>query len=362
MRIEQVTTTYARLPLLAGAWGDSIHHVTHLEVILADVMTDTGLVGTGFSYTSGFGGAAIRAMIDNDIAPFVAGKPASPRGLWHSCWHHLHDEGGGGVTTHALAALDIALWDLVAKEVNQPLTNVLGRCRDRIPAYASGINLNKPLDQLLDQVRGWQAGGYRAYKMKVGKPDIAEDVERVSRVRELVGGGHLMVDANQGWNIGQAARTIAALEHLSPTWVEEPLLCDDVEGHARLRSLVRCPLAIGENVYTIQQFNHYLSRGGCDYVQADVVRVGGITPYMEIAALARAWNIPLAPHFAMEISGQVLCALPNAFILENIDGGSFTALKALEEPIEVEEGWFYPPSRPGHGILFDRDYLRRHTA
>jgi L-alanine-DL-glutamate epimerase-like enolase superfamily enzyme len=125
---------------------------------------------------------------------------------------------------------------------------------------------------------------------------------------------------------------------------------------------VPCPIALGENVYTLQQFNHFLSAGACDFVQADVVRVGGITPYLEIAALARAWGVPLAPHFMMELSGQLLCCLPNAHILESIDGGSLTDLQALAEPIRIEDGWFTPPDRPGHGILFDRDRLAAHIV
>jgi L-alanine-DL-glutamate epimerase-like enolase superfamily enzyme len=363
LRIESVDTILASLPLPGGAWGDSIHHVTHIEVLVADVRTDTGLVGTGFSYTSGVGGTALKALLDQDLAPRVVGEEVSPRGLWHKCWHHVHDMGGGGVSTTALAAIDIALWDLVAKEVQKPLVSLLGPCRKRVLAYASGINLNKPVDELVDQVKGWKANGFKAFKVKVGKPDIEEDVERLARVREIAGRLPVMVDANQGWDIGHAARAIDAFAPLDPYWVEEPMLCDDVAGHARLRGLVRTPIAIGENVYTIQQFNHYLSSGACDFVQADVVRVGGITPYLDIAALARAWNVPLAPHFMMEISGQVLCALPNAHILENIDGGSLTDLKALKEPIRIEDGYFTPPAgKSGHGIEFDQDYLRAHEV
>ncbi len=229
-------------------------------------------------------------------------------------------------------------------------------------AYASGINLNKSLDELLDQVRGWKRAGFTAFKVKVGKPDIEEDVERLTKVKELTGRLPLMVDANQGWDIGKAARAIGAYAPLDPHWIEEPLLCDDVDGHAKLRRLVRSPIAIGENVYTIQQFNQYLAVGACDFVQADICRVGGITPYLEIAALARAWNVPLAPHFMMELTGQVLCCLPNAHILENIDGGSLTDLGALAEPIRIVDGYFTPTAKIGHGIEFDRAALRRHAV
>lgn len=133
-------------------------------------------------------------------------------------------------------------------------------------------------------------------------------------------------------------------------------------GHARLKQLVRSPIATGENVYTIQQFNDFLMRGGLDYLQADLCRVGGITPFMEIAALARAWNIPMAPHFMMELTGQVLCCLPNAHILEHIDGGSLTELNALTTPFHIVNGDYTPPNRIGHGIEFDRSYLSKHEV
>jgi L-alanine-DL-glutamate epimerase-like enolase superfamily enzyme len=361
MRIEAVETLLTRLPL-RSPWRDAIQDVTHIEILVADVTTDTGLTGTGFSYTGGVGGLTLKAMLDHDIAPFVTGQPAAPRGLWHRCWHHLHNMGGGGVTTTALAALDIALWDLAAKEVGKSLVALLGPVRERILAYASGINLNKTEAELVEQVEGWRAAGFKAFKIKVGKPEIAEDCERLARVREVAGLLPVMVDANQGWDIGYATRAIGALAPHSPYWIEEPLLADDVQGHARLRRLVPCPIALGENVYTLQQFNHFLSAGACDFVQADVVRVGGITPYLEIAALARAWGVPLAPHFMMELSGQLLCCLPNAHILESIDGGSLTDLQALAEPIRIEDGWFTPPDRPGHGIMFDRDRLAAHAV
>jgi L-alanine-DL-glutamate epimerase-like enolase superfamily enzyme len=362
VRIEAVETRLARLPLPGGAWQDAIQDVTHIEVVVTDVTTDTGLVGTGFSYTGGVGGRTLRAMLEHDIAPYVTGQAAAPRGLWHKCWHHLHNMGGGGVTTTALAALDIALWDLAAKEAGKSLVALLGPVRERIPAYASGINLNKSAAELVEQVRGWRANGFKAFKIKVGKPEIEEDVERLTKVREIAGRLPVMVDANQGWDIGWAARAIDAFEPLSPHWVEEPLLADDVEGHAELRRRVKSPLAIGENVYTLQQFKHYLVRGACDFVQADVVRVGGITPYLEIAALARAFGVPLAPHFMMELSGQLLCCLPNAHILESIDGGSLSDLGALALPVRISDGMFTPPAVPGHGIVFDREVLAAHAV
>jgi L-alanine-DL-glutamate epimerase-like enolase superfamily enzyme len=291
----------------------------------------------------------------------VLGAEVSPRALWHQCNSRLYWISRGGASTTALAALDIALWDLVAKEARLPLTKILGGpLHKRLPAYASGINLHLSVDELVAQLSGWLSDGFRAFKVKVGKPDVEEDVERLIKLREITERHPLMVDANQGWDLPTATRAINAFEPLSLHWVEEPLQADDVVGHQRLKQAVRTPLAIGENIYTIQQFNDFLSRGAVDYVQADLCRVGGITPYLEIAALARAWNVPLAPHFMMEITGQVLCCLPNAHMLESIDGGSLADLRVITEPIRILDGYYVPPQRIGHGIEFDRAYLKTH--
>jgi L-alanine-DL-glutamate epimerase-like enolase superfamily enzyme len=255
------------------------------------------------------------------------------------------------------AADGLRLEKFIAARTTKILGGPLHEC---LPAYASGINLHMSIDELMAQVSGWLSDGFRAFKVKVGKPDIEEDVERLIKLRKVMGRHPLMVDANQGWDLPTATRAINAFEPLSLHWVEEPLQADDVVGHQRLKQAVRTPLAIGENIYTIQQFNDFLSRGAVDYVQADLCRVGGITPYLEIAALARAWNVPLAPHFMMEITGQVLCCLPNAHILESIDGGSLADLRAITEPIRIVDGYYVPPQRIGHGIEFDRAYLKTH--
>jgi L-alanine-DL-glutamate epimerase-like enolase superfamily enzyme len=149
LRIASVETLLARLPLQCEPWGDSFHRVTHIEILVCDVTTDTGLVGTGFSHTSGVGGLTLKSLVDRDLAPLVIGREVAPRPLWHDGWHHVRDLGAGGFTTTALAAIDIALWDLVAKEARKPLTHVLGgKCRERVLTYASGINLNKSVDEL----------------------------------------------------------------------------------------------------------------------------------------------------------------------------------------------------------------------
>lgn len=360
MKIEQIQTAAFRCPL-ASPWGDQTHQVTHIELVVTDITSDTGLIGTGFSYSVGVGAKAIHAMIDWYIAPKLIGSDIAPRVLWDRMWAESHDAGGGGISTMAIAAVDIALWDLSAKAAGQSLVSYLGQYRNSIPAYGSGINLNLSQHELEEQVRRWFAGGYHAAKVKVGKPELAEDVERLAAVRRVAGAHRrVMVDANQGWNITQAIQAFEAFDSIKLHWIEEPLLADDIEGHGRLRSHVKTPVALGENLYNRYQFNEYFSRGACDFVQADVVRVGGITPFLAIASLAHAWNLPMAPHFLFELSGQLLCCIPNAHILEDVEGGSLGELGVLSTAISIKDGMFTPPANPGHGIVFDRERLARH--
>lgn len=361
MRIASIDTLVTRLPL-QREWFDTIHHVTHIELVLVEITSDSGLVGTGISHTSGDGGRTIESLICHSLTPLLLGKDVSPRARWFESWHFLHDLGGAGFTTTALGAVDTALWDLVAKEQRKPLVDVLGRVRDRIPVYASGIDLAHTETELVDEVRRWYELGFRAFKVKVGRPDAAEDRERLTKLREVVGHLPLMVDANQGWGLETAARRIRAFDGLDLTWIEEPLLSDDVRGHATLRRRIDVPIALGENVYNLYQFRDYLVADAVDFVQADIVRVGGITPFMEIATLCRAFNRPMAPHFLTELSAHVLCAVPNAFIAENIEGGSLSALGALRNPVTIVDGYFTPRDVPGHGLDFDREYMAQHRV
>ncbi|TKR24056.1 mandelate racemase/muconate lactonizing enzyme family protein [Cellulomonas hominis] len=360
MKIDSIEYQLSRLPLPCGPWGDQIHVVTHIEIITSRLTTDTGVVGVGLTHTSGVGGASIMAML-RELTPTLLGREVAPVPLWHDAWQHLRDNGVGGTTSLALAAVDVAVWDAVAKERGVPLADLLGRVRDRVPVYGSGINLNLSVEEVVEQVRRWRADGCFAAKVKVGKPDLEEDVERLTRIREAVGAFPLMVDANQGWTYDQAVRAMRRFAHLDLYWVEEPLRVDDVEGHARLRARATAPIGLGENVYTLQQFNQYLRRDACDVVQADVGRVGGITPYLDIAALARAYGVPMAPHFVLELSAHLLCAVPNALCGEMTEGGTLSDLGVIA-PQPVQGGYLVPPDEPGHGLLLDHDHLALHRV
>lgn len=358
-RIDEVEISLARVPLPQGPWGDQIHEVTDIEVTVVDLRADNGVVGTGFSHTSGMGARTIGALA-REIAPVLVGQRVSPRALWGRAYRYVHDIGGAGVTTHAISAFDIAAWDLLGKSLGVNVIDLIGRVRDAVPLYGSGINLNLPVEGVVEQVRRWKADGYAAAKVKVGKPDLEEDVERLSRIREAVGAFPLAVDANQGWNYPQAARAFSRFERFDLLWVEEPLPADDIPGHIRLAREVRTPIGLGENVYTVDQFVQYFDGGAIDFVQADLGRVGGITGYLDIASAARTRNLPMTPHFVMELSASILAAVPNISYAEMTDGGTWTDLGIVASAGEIRNGFYLPPSAPGHGLVLDRDYLAAH--
>ena len=357
--IESIDLMTCRVPLPQGPWGDQIHHVTDIEVSVVDVHGSNGLVGTGFSHTSGWCGKTISALI-SEIIPDVIGLKVSPRGLWQRSYKYVHDVGGAGVTTHALSALDIAYWDLLAKSLNVSLYDMLGKCRDKVPLYGSGINLNLSIEEVIEQVKRWKAQGYACAKVKVGKPDLEEDVMRLRKIQEAVPGFGLAVDANQGWNLPQALRAFKVFDKLNLLWIEEPLPSDDITGHKILRERTNTPIAMGENTYNLNQFAMYIEEGAADYIQADLGRVGGITGYLDIAAVARAHNVPMTPHFVFELSAQLLSTVPNVSYSEMTDGGTWSDLRIVKSAGRIENGFYIPSDKAGHGIELDREYLEAH--
>ncbi|SDT18956.1 mandelate racemase/muconate lactonizing enzyme family protein [Jiangella sp. DSM 45060] len=349
--IASVATRLLRIPL-PRPWGPDVPRV---HVIVVDVTTADGATGTGFSWTPTIGATAIRALIDDDCAAFVVGKPADPEPVWDGLWRHLHEAGSGGITTLALAGIDLALWDLRARHHNTALVDLLGRQRDSVEVYGSGVNLHYPLDQLVEQAGRWVAAGHRAVKIKVGRPDLGEDVERVAAVRDVIGPGRrLMVDANQRWDLPAARRAITALARFDLTWVEEPLLADATRAYTQLRGAVEVPIALGENAHTLHRFRDLLDAGACDIIQPNIVRVGGITPFLRITALARAHGATLAPHLLPELSGQLALTLPEPTLVEDVEDASFTALDCLTtpSPVTITSGHLTAHTRPGLGLTF----------
>lgn len=363
MRISGVETRLYRIPL-AVKCDDPTQRIPDREFVVSTVATDSGISGTGFAYTYGAGGRAVRELIDAELTPLVlGGDPLDVERIWALGWRALSGLGPGGMIRLALAPLDIALWDILAKRADVPLYRLLGGFRDRIPAYASGIILELDEPQLLDQMRGFLERGYRAVKMKVGRDDPEEDVSRVAAVRRVIGPKvKLMLDAVQRWTAGEAVRRAAMLRPFDPAWLEEPLRAEDRVGHAHVRQAAGIPIALGEALQTRQEFADFIRAGAVDIVQPDIPRIGGFTEWMKIAKMAECFDLPVAPHFLIELSVHALCASPNGLILEDLQGGSLTELGILAEPIRVVDGAISPPERPGHGIVLDHAALRQHEV
>jgi L-alanine-DL-glutamate epimerase-like enolase superfamily enzyme len=354
VRITDLLTRPHRVAL-TRPWGAE---VTTLDVIEVRLRTDDGVEGVGMSWTPTIGATAVRALIDGDIRDRVVGRDVDDV-LWHETWRHLHEAGGGGITTIALAGLDTAAWDARAKAAGLGVPDLIGRRRQSVPVYGSGVNLHYPLDDLAAQARRWVDAGYAAAKIKVGKPDLAEDLDRVAAVREILGPDRaLMVDANQRWTLPVAERAITALSRFDIAWMEEPLLADDTAGYAALRRAVDVPIALGENTHHIHRIRDLLDAGAADIVQPNVVRVGGVTPFLEIADLVAERGAVLAPHLLPELSGQLALVVAQDVQVEQVEDAGLFELGALAaaSPVRVTRGHATVEPVPGLGLVFPQEF------
>ena len=356
--IAALDAQLVRVPLTRPWAAD----VTSVGVIATHLRRSDGAEGWGFSWTPQIGAEAVLAMLRHDIAPAAVGRAADPGAAWQGMWEHVHEAGGGGVTTIALAGLDLAIWDAEARARRAPLSQLLGRRRDSARVYGSGVNLHYSIDELVAQVERWVARGFPAVKVKVGKPDVAEDLDRLRAVRSVLGPDRgLMIDANQRWDLERATRSLDVLAEVRPGWIEEPLRADDVDGHAELARRLgggpRIPIAVGENLHTAYRFAEMLRRGAAQIVQPNIVRVGGITPLRRIAEIAEAAGAELHPHLLPELSGQLALTLTDAVAepwVEDVEDAGFAELGALRDPapVEIVDGRLRERDHLGLGLRF----------
>ena len=262
--IKEIQADHYRIPLPV-ALSDSTHGtIRDFELITVRARDADGAEGVGYTYTVGAGGAAVHALLARDLAPLLIGRDAERiEALWQTMWWALHYGGRGGAQALAISAVDIALWDLRARRHGAPLWRLLGGFDPRVPCYAGGIDLDFPLDALLRQTDDNLARGFRAIKMKVGRPSLHDDVERVRAMRAHLGRDFpLMADANMRWSVDDAIRAARALADQQLVWLEEPTIPDDVPGHARIVREGGVPIAAGENLHTLYEFRALIAAGG----------------------------------------------------------------------------------------------------
>lgn len=350
MRITETESFLLKVPIEREI-ADSQRSVSYLEFPGVRVSTDAGITGTGYTVTVGHGGSVIQEALDTLFLDGLAGRdPHDVRAIWHDLyWGKSLWIGRAGATAMAQAAVDIALWDILAKAAELPLWRLLGGAHpEDVPIYNTHAGwLNYSVDELRDEALQLLGQGYTALKMKVGLPEVREDERRVRAVREAIGDAVLlMVDANQKWDLRQARQAAGLLEPLGPGWLEEPMHPDDVRSHALLAQRTSIPIALGEHLYSTLAFRDFIERNAVDIVQVDVCRVGGITPWLEVAAVAASFNRRVCPHCGdlMQVHQHLVKAIDNNWMLEVIplwEEGPF------RHQLQLVDGKCLTPHEPG---------------
>ena len=337
---------------------DAIQSFISQETPIITITDSDGATGTGYSYTIGTGGSSVMRLIADHLAPRIVGDDADMiEAIWHKLEFATHATTIGAITAIALCAIDTALWDLRAKKQGLPLWKLAGGAKEKAPLYPTeGGWLHIEAQALVDDALEARAKGFRGSKVKIGKPSGAEDFSRLSAVRKALGNDYeIMTDCNQGFAVDEAIRRAGRLRELDLAWIEEPLPADDIDGHVRLSNSTSTPIAVGESLYSIRHFREYMARGACNIVQVDVGRIGGITPWLKVAHAAEAFDIPVCPHFLMELHVSLVCAVQNGKYVEYIPQLDDLTGKHMK----IADGYGYAPTEPGIGIDWDWDKVKK---
>ncbi|HEX3779848.1 MAG TPA: mandelate racemase/muconate lactonizing enzyme family protein [Pseudonocardiaceae bacterium] len=352
-RISSVRLSSVYLPLATPISDAKVltgrqQPMTEVALLFAEIRTEGGHEGIGFSYSKRAGGPGQFAHA-REVAPVLIGEdPSDIAKIWTKLSWAGASVGRSGLATQAIAAFDIALWDLKAKRAGLPLAKLLGAHRDSVRCYnTSGGFLHTPIEQVLENATATRERGIGGIKIKVGHPDSRVDLARVRAVREHLGDEvPLMVDANQQWDRPTAARIGRALEEFDLGWIEEPLDAYDAKGHAALATALDTPIASGEMLTSVAEHWELIRHDAVDIIQPDAPRIGGITQFLTLLTLANQHHLQLAPHFAMEIHLHLAASYPQEPWVEH-----FEWLEPLfNERLEISDGRMHLSARPGLGI------------
>ena len=331
---------------------DAIQSFVSQETPIVRITDTDGVAGLGYSYTIGTGGSSVLALLNDHLVPQLIGREAEDiEAIWRRLFFHTHATTVGAMTSIALAAIDTALWDLRCLRAKQPLWRMAGGAQRAVPLYSTeGGWLHIEPSALVEDALAVKERGFSGTKIKIGRPHVAEDVARLAAVREAVGPAFdIMTDANQGFSLPEAVRRARHYEALDIAWFEEPIHADDIASHKQLVASTSVPIAIGESLYSISQFKDYLTSQACSIVQVDVGRIGGITPWLKVAHMAEAHNVPVCPHFLMELHVALAASVPNGRYVEYIP-----QLETItKSSMTIKEGKAVPSDEPGLGIEWD---------
>jgi L-alanine-DL-glutamate epimerase-like enolase superfamily enzyme len=358
MKITAIDTCLLTVPTPRPMALEFAHH----KLVVAQISTDEGLRGLGYSLVFGGGGAeAVLAYLDARVKPLLIDEdPLQVERLWEKMYRGDRGVRRVGIAGMAVAALDIGLWDLAGKAAGLPLYKLWGGYTDRVAAYGSGGWGRYTEEDLIAEAEKYAALGCKYYKMKIHHPDPKANRARVQAVRKALGPGvRLMVDVNQKLDVEGNVRQAALLEDLDLVWYEEPVLADDLAACEAVAKAIRIPVATGENNYTRYEFRELIERKAAAYLMPDVCRANGYSETLKIARLAAAHGIAVSPHVVHELSLQVCGALANGFLVEFMD---WTPPDLFEEMPACRDGELRIPAKPGHGMALATDAVRKYRS
>ena len=331
------------------------------KLVVAQISTDQGIQGLGYSLVFGGGGAeAVFSYLERLKNALIGEDPTYVEYLWEKMFRVDMGMKKQGVAAYALSALDIGLWDVTGKALGKPLYKLWGAMRHRIGCYGSGGWAKYSLDDLVREAEKYAAFGCKYYKMKIHDPDPKVNRARVEAVKRAVGPGvRLMVDVNQRLDVLSNQRQAALLEEFDLVWYEEPVLADDFQSLEEVAKSIRIPVATGENNYTRYEFRDLIERKAARYLMPDVCRANGFSETLKIGHLAAAHGVQVSPHVVHEISLHVVGALANGFLVEFMD---WAPPDLFEEQPECKGGRFRIPDRPGHGMSLARGAIEKYRT
>ena len=339
------------------ALGTSRGVITKAPLLLIDLETEEGV--TGRSYLWCYFPAAMPAIVKilEEVARVVEGERLAPADLWSKLAERFALIGVQGIVRMAMAGFDVAAWDALAIAAGWPLATLIGSSPKRIPAYNScGLGLMAPRE-VADEAEKLLVRGFRAVKLRLGYPTLAEDLAALHAVKKRVGSEiAVMVDYNQALSLAQALERGRALDQEGIYWLEEPIRHDDYAGNATLVRELETPIQIGENFSESSAMAVALAAGAADYVMPDLERIGGVTGWLRAAALAATHRIEMSSHLFPEVSAHLLAATPTAHFLEYMDWAD----RILAQPLEIVDGFAIVPQRPGNGLTWDAKAVEKY--
>jgi mandelate racemase len=338
--------------------GTSAAAVREAPLLLVDLETNEGVTGCAYQFCYRPAAAPAIAGFLDDIADAVRGRAIDPTELWDLLARRHTLIGVEGIVRMAMSLVDVAAWDALARAAGQPLARLLGAEPCPVPAYNSnGLGLMST-SALADEAGKLLAGGFGAVKLRLGYPTLDEDLAAISAVRDSIPGEvAIMVDYNQALSLEEAMRRGRALDLEALAWIEEPIRHDDFDGYAALAEALSTPVQIGENFSLSFDMQKALDARACDLVMPDLERIGGVTGWQRASVLASAAELPMSSHLYPEVSAQLLAATPNAHWLEYVDWMN----PLLVEPLKIVDGMAIPSSRPGLGLEWNREIIRKYA-